>query len=489
MSESRSSETASNQAKIVANATILNKSQAIAQGAEGTKKVHFVSLGCAKNLVDGEIMLGTLLNDGYSITDTTDDADTVVINTCGFIDDAKRESIAKILEMSELKKSGHLKKLVVAGCLTQRYKDDLVSELPEADLFIGSGEFQNIAKILKNNEAGDAKKTFFALPTYLQEEHTPRVNSGPEYRSYFKISEGCLKRCAFCAIPKIRGNLQSRRLPAIVSEARLLVAGGVRELNIISHDFTDYGFDLRRKVLGATEDPTQLLRALSKIDGLDWVRVLYLYPDGITDEMIELIKTEPKLVKYFDMPLQHINNEVLKRMNRHMTREEITERLAKIRTEIPEAVIRTQFIVGFPGETEEQFQELLKFVEEQRFDRVGCFMYSPEDNTTGGKMVDQLDEETKQRRHDELMSLQMEISRDKHRAFIGKIVPVLVEGLSDETELLLQGRMSQQAPDIDGVVLINDGQAEVGEIVNVRITDSHDYDLIGEIVSLAEALA
>jgi ribosomal protein S12 methylthiotransferase len=481
MSESRTQDTTSNQAKIVANATILNKSQAL--NVEGTKKVHFVSLGCAKNLVDGEIMLGTLLKEGYSITDNADGADTVVVNTCGFIDEAKRESISKILEMSEMKQSGQIKKLVVAGCLTQRYKDDLVGELPEADLFIGSGEFQNIATILKNNEAGDTKKTFFALPTYLQEEHTPRVNSGPEYRAYLKISEGCLKRCAFCAIPKIRGNLQSRRLKAILSEARLLVAGGVRELNVISHDFTDYGFDLRRKVLGATETPADLLRELSQIDGLDWVRVLYLYPDGITDEVIELIKTEPKLVKYFDMPLQHINNEVLKRMNRQMTGEEIRERLAKIRAEIPEAVIRTQFIVGFPGETEEQFQELLQFVEEQRFDRVGCFMYSPEDNTAGGKMTDQIDEETKQRRHDELMALQMEISREKHQAFVGKTVQVLVEGFSEETELLLQGRMSQQAPDIDGVVLINDGQAEVGQLVNVRITDSHDYDLIGEIVA------
>jgi ribosomal protein S12 methylthiotransferase len=480
MSESRTQENMSSQAKIVANATILNKSQALK--AEGAKKVHFVSLGCAKNLVDGEIMLGTLLKEGYSITDNADGADTVVVNTCGFIDEAKRESISKILEMTEMKQAGQIKKLVVAGCLTQRYKDDLVNELPEADLFIGSGEFQNIATILKNNEAGSTQKTFFALPTYLQEEHTPRVNSGPEYRAYLKISEGCLKRCAFCAIPKIRGNLQSRRLKAILSEAKLLVAGGVRELNIISHDFTDYGFDLRRKVLNATETPVELLAELAKLDGLDWVRVLYLYPDGITDEMIALIKNEPKLVKYFDMPLQHINNDVLKRMNRHMTGEEIRERLAKIRAEIPEAVIRTQFIVGFPGETEEQFQELLKFVEEQRFDRVGCFMYSPEDNTAGGKMADQIDEETKQRRHDELMALQMEISREKHQAFIGKIVPVLVEGFSEETDLLLQGRMSQQAPDIDGVVLINDGQAEVGEMVNVRITDSHDYDLIGEIV-------
>ncbi len=462
---------------------IISRGRAVAQATEaGGKKVHFVSLGCPKNLVDSEIMLGHLLKEGYRITDSAEDADTVVVNTCGFVDDAKKESISKIIEMSELKKNGKLGQLVVAGCLTQRYKDELVEGLPEADLFVGSGEFQNIAKILKNHDAGDTNKRFFNLPTYLQEEETPRVNSQPGYRAYLKISEGCLKRCAFCAIPKIRGNLQSRRLSAIVNEAKLLMAGGVRELNIISHDFTDFGWDLRKKDQNAVENPTSLLRALSDLGGLDWIRVLYLYPDGITDEMIELIKTRENLVKYFDMPLQHINNRMLKRMNRHMTREEIAERLAKIRAEIPEAVIRTQFIVGFPGETEEEFQELLEFIREQRFDRVGCFMYSPEDNTAGGKMPDQIDDETKQRRHDELMELQMEISREKHRAFIGRVVPVLVEGYSEETELLLQGRMSQQAPDIDGVVLINDGQAEIGQIVQVRITDSLDYDLIGEVV-------
>lgn len=467
----------------ISNSNIFSTNEAIKAAQTGTgKKVHFVSLGCPKNLVDSEIMLGHLLKQGYSVTDSPDDADTVVVNTCGFIDDAKKESVDKILEMSELKKEGKLGQLVVAGCLTQRYKDELVEGLPEADIFIGSGEFQNIATILKKHDEGDKQKRFFNLPTYLQEEETPRINSQPGYRAYIKISEGCMKRCAFCAIPKIRGNLQSRRMPAIVNEAKLLAAGGVRELNIISHDFTDYGWDLRRKDQTENAAPAALLRALSEVSGLDWIRVLYLYPDGITDEVIELIKTRDNLVKYFDMPLQHINDAMLKRMNRHMTRAEISERLAKIRAEIPEAVIRTQFIVGFPGETEEQFQEMKEFIREQRFDRVGCFIYSPEDNTAGGKMPDQIDEETKQRRHDELMEMQMEISRDKHRSFIGKTIPVLVEGVSEETELLLQGRMSQQAPDIDGVVLINDGQAEIGEIVNVRITDSMDYDLIGEIV-------
>lgn len=447
-----------------------------------TKKVHFISLGCPKNLVDSEIMAGTLMKDGFEVVSDPEGADTVVVNTCGFIEDSKKESIQRILDMSALKESGQIKKLVVAGCLTQRYKDDLVEGLPEADLFVGSGEFQNISKILKNFENGEKKKTFFNLPTYLQEESTPRVNSQPKHRAYLKISEGCMKRCAFCAIPLIRGNLQSRTITNVVNEAKLLVAGGVKELIIISHDFTDYGWDLRKKDNNNTESPVELLKALAQVDGAEWIRLLYLYPDGISDEMIQLMKSNKKFVKYFDMPLQHINNQVLKSMNRKMTREEITAALDKIRTHIPDAVIRTQFIVGFPGETEEQFEELLAFIAEQKFDRVGCFQYSPEENTPGGKMDQQIDEATKQRRHDAIMEVQQNISREKHKAFIGKTLDVLVEGYSEETELLLQGRTSQQAPDIDGVVLINDGQAKIGDLVKVRITESMEYDLIGEIV-------
>lgn len=446
------------------------------------KKVHFISLGCPKNLVDSEIMAGTLMKDGYSVVSEAEEADTVVVNTCGFIEDSKKESIQKILDMAALKQEGKIKKIVVAGCLTQRYKTDLVEGLPEADLFVGSGEFQNIGTILKNHDLGEKKNTFFNLPTYLQEESTPRVNSQPKHRAYLKISEGCMKRCAFCAIPLIRGNLQSRKLENIVNEAKLLAASGVKELIIISHDFTDYGLDLKRKDPTVKEAPVELLRQLAEVEGIKWIRLLYLYPDGITPEMIQLIKSNDKFVKYFDMPLQHVNNDVLKRMNRKMTRQEISEALKLIKTEIPDAVIRTQFIVGFPGETQENFEELLTFIAEQKFDRVGCFQYSPEENTPGGKMDQQVDAETKQKRHDAIMEVQQNISREKHRAFIGKTIEVVVEGLSDETDLLLQGRTSQQAPDIDGVVLINDGQANIGEFVKVRITESMEYDLIGEIV-------
>lgn len=451
-----------------------------------SKKVHFVSLGCPKNLVDSEIMAGSLMRDGYQVVGEAEEADTVVINTCGFIEASKQESIDKILEMTELKRSGKLDKVVVAGCLTQRYKDDLVEGLPEADLFVGSGQFQNIAKILRESKAGNKEKKFFHLPTYLQEESTPRVNSQPRHRAYLKISEGCKKRCAFCAIPLIRGNLQSRQLSGILSEAKLLVAGGVKELIVVSHDFTDFGWDLRKQNATAKETPDELLRVLAEESGAEWIRVLYLYPDGVSEQTLDLIQTRPNLVKYFDMPLQHINNEVLKNMNRRMTRQKIEDTIHSIRARLPEAVIRTQFIVGFPGETEAHFQELMSFVEQMRFDRVGCFMYSQEEGTKAGSLPGQVDEETKQRRHDQLMELQQSISREKHRAYIGKTLKVLVEGYSEETDLLLVGRHSQQAPDIDGVTYINEGEAKIGDVVEVKITDAMDYDLIGGIVSSGE---
>lgn len=473
------------------------KSPMDTNGEVQTKSVHFVSLGCPKNLVDSEMMVGQMMQANYQVVQDPQQAETIVVNTCGFIESAKEESISTILQMAELKEKGALKKLVVTGCLAQRYKNELADQLPEADIMIGTGEFHKIVELLKEDADEDthetgiqvetdkpkkSQKRHFHLPTYLQEDHVPRVNSGPFYRAYIKISEGCKKRCAFCAIPLIRGNLQSRRLPSLVAEAKLLVASGVRELIVISHDFTDYGWDLRRKDETAEESPYEVLRALSDVKGLDWVRVLYLYPDGVTPELIQLMKSRNNLVKYFDMPLQHINNEMLKKMNRKMTREKIVDVLNLIRREIPEAVIRTQFIVGFPGETEEQFEELLGFIQEQKFDRVGCFKYSPEENTAGFKMTDQVEEDVKEDRYHRLMKIQMKISRAKHRAFIGKTIPVLIEGVSEESELLLKGRMSQQAPDIDGMVYINSGTANIGEIVPVLITHHHDYDLVGEIV-------
>ncbi|MFK8137463.1 MAG: 30S ribosomal protein S12 methylthiotransferase RimO [Bdellovibrionales bacterium] len=449
---------------------------------ENNKKFHIVSLGCPKNLVDSEMMLGKLSKDGYSHTDNAETADTIIVNTCSFIEDSRKESVETIMEMAALKDSDKNKKIVVTGCLPQRYKDDLADSLPEADIVIGSGEFQNITEILKESDEKPGQQIrHYHLPTYLQTEETPRISSGPRHSAYLKISEGCKKRCAFCAIPKIRGNLQSRSLDGVISEAKLLVGSGAKEIIVISHDFTDYGWDLARKDDTRRESPYQLLKELSEVEGLDWIRVLYLYPDGIDEKLIQLFKEKKNLLPYFDMPLQHINNEVLKRMNRKMTKQEIQVALNLIRKELPEAVIRTQFIVGFPGETEEQFEELLDFVEETRFDRVGCFMYSPEESTAGGRMTDQLDQDTKQDRHDRLMALQKDISNEMHQRFVGKILDVIIEGVSEESELLLQGRMTGQAPEIDGVVYINQGTAAVGEIIKVKITDSHDYDLVGEI--------
>lgn len=447
-----------------------------------SKKVHFVSLGCPKNLVDTEIMLGSLMRDGYQVVEQPEDADTVIVNTCGFIEASKQESLDKIIEMAEMKKNGKLQKVIAAGCLTQRYKDELVEGLPEADLFVGSGQFQNIAKILRDSKAGSKEKKFFHLPTYLQEDATPRVNSQPRHRAYLKISEGCKKRCAFCAIPLIRGDLQSREVKSIVNESKLLVAGGVKELIVISHDFTDFGWDLRKQNAAAKDSPDHLLRALSDESGAEWIRVLYLYPDGVSKETLDLMSSRKNLVKYFDMPLQHINNEVLKNMNRRMTRDKIERTLNDIRERIPEAVIRTQFIVGYPGETEEQFEELIEFVDKMKFDRVGCFMYSQEENTKAGTLPGQLDQKTKQRRHDELMELQQGISNFKQKEWIGRTIEVMVEGVSEETELLLVGRHSQQAPEIDGITYINDGEAKVGDIVQVQVTDAMDYDLVGGIV-------
>jgi len=448
---------------------------------KNNKKVHFISLGCPKNLVDTEIMLGSLVQDKYEVVDQPEKADTVIVNTCGFIEEAKKESVSTVLDMVNLKNNGKIKTLVVAGCLTQRYKEELVQEIPEADLFVGTGSFQEISKILKNKDAGDTEKKFFNRPTYLQDSSTPRINSQFPHRAYLKISEGCKKRCAFCAIPLIRGNLQSRKISAVIDEAKLLVAGGVKELIVISHDFTDYGWDIKRKNTTAVESPAMLLKGLSEHSDAHWIRVLYLYPDGASDELIQLMKEKKNLVKYFDMPLQHINDKLLKSMNRHMTRKETEKAIQKIRHEIPEAVIRTQFIVGFPGETEADFLELLEFIKEQKFNHVGAFKYSQEEKTAAGKMDQQVSEEDKNRRYDLLMSAQLKISREKLSQYVGKVLEVVVEGVSEESDLLLVGRTSWQAPDIDGKVLINEGQANVGDFVSVLITANHDYDLGGEI--------
>ncbi len=421
--------------------------------------------------------MGKLLNSGHRVVTDPLSAEAIVVNTCGFIEGAKRESIEKILEVAEYKRGGNLQKLVVTGCLAQRYKGELVENLPEVDVFVGTGEFQNIVDILGNGET--TKRGYFDQKTYLDLDGQFRINSEPFYRAYLKISEGCLKRCSFCAIPHIRGSLQSRPLSKVIEEARRLISTGVQEITVISHDFTDYGWDLRRDRKG----PVELLRGLSDLEGLKWIRLLYLYPDGVTSEMVDLIKERENLIPYFDLPFQHVSDRILSLMNRRTTKEELSRIVEEIRSKIPEAVLRTQFLVGFPGESEEEFEEVLHFVEKYEFDRVGGFIFSPEEGTKAAALEDRVEQEIKERRYHQLMELQQPISRKKNQMLVGKTLPVVIDGVSEESEHLLQGRLATQAPDIDGVVLINDGQAEVGTIVPVVIHEALEYDLIGAITS------
>ena len=438
-----------------------------------TRKIHLVSLGCSRNRVDSEVMVGTLLRDGWKSVDDPDDADAVVVNTCGFIASAKEESIDTILSMAELKKTNPDMKLVVAGCLTQRYKTQLAKGLPEVDLFIGTDEFSKIADLIDNGEKGSihAKRT-----NYLYNEDMPRVNTLTSFSAYVKVAEGCQHNCAFCIIPAIRGRLRSRPVHSVVKEVMNLVDSGVVEINLIAQDLAAYGRDTGETNL------VELLRALVKIDGLRWIRLLYAYPENISDEFLEIFANEDKIVKYLDIPVQHGSNSVLKRMNREVTREQIIETVQKLRARVPSVAIRTSVMVGFPGETAEEFDDLLSLVEELKFDHLGCFTYSQEEGTVAGRMQDQIDEDIKVARMNEIMEAQKEISREKLRRFVGKRIPVLVAGPSEDSDLVWQGRMSVQAPEVDGLVYLNDGPVAAGKIQEVEITDSYDYDLVGHVV-------
>jgi ribosomal protein S12 methylthiotransferase len=438
-----------------------------------TRKIHLVSLGCSRNRVDSEVMVGTLLRDGWKSVDDPDDADAVVVNTCGFIASAKEESIDTILSMAELKKTNPDMKLVVAGCLTQRYKTQLAKGLPEVDLFIGTDEFSKIADLIDNGEKGSihAKRT-----NYLYNEDMPRVNTLTSFSAYVKVAEGCQHNCAFCIIPAIRGRLRSRPVHSVVKEVMNLVDSGVVEINLIAQDLAAYGRDTGETNL------VELLRALVKIDGLRWIRLLYAYPENISDEFLEIFANEDKIVKYLDIPVQHGSNSALKRMNREVTREQIIETVQKLRARVPSVAIRTSVMVGFPGETAEEFDDLLNLVEELKFDHLGCFTYSQEEGTVAGRMQDQIDEDIKVARMNEIMEAQKEISREKLRRFVGKRIPVLVAGPSEDSDLVWQGRMSVQAPEVDGLVYLNDGPVAAGKIQEVEITDTYDYDLVGHVV-------
>jgi len=441
------------------------------------KKVSLVSLGCPKNLVDAEVMLGHLPADRFEIVTDEAEADIIIVNTCSFIKEAKEESVETILEVADYKQNGRCRKLVVTGCLPQRYREELADELPEVDLFMGTGDAPRIVELLDGMETG-SRRDAVGLPEYLYDHATPRVKSSPHYSAYVKIAEGCGNHCSYCIIPQLRGTLRSRTIPSVVAEVEQLVAQGVKEINLIAQDITAFGAE---RDDGTRIEP--LLRELVKIDGLSWLRLLYAYPDGISDELIGLIASEEKICKYLDLPLQHIDDTILAMMNRRVDEAGIRRLLERIRTQIPDITLRTSFIVGFPGETEAQYEKLLNFVKEGHFERVGVFRYSREEGTAAARLDEQIPERVKKSRHNRLMKAQARVSFRRNRSLVGRQEQVLVEGLSEETDLLLQGRSRRQAPDVDGLVYITSGRANVGDIVNLTITDSSEYDLIGEIAS------
>lgn len=437
-------------------------------------KVGIVSLGCAKNQVDAEMLLFTLKQRGFIIVNDPADADCVIVNTCGFIESAKQESIDEIIELGKLKQEGTIKAIVVTGCLAQRYQNEITKQLYEVDAAIGIGANSRIADVVCDVLA-DKKVELFPDKICLPLEGG-RIQSTPPYTAYIKIAEGCDNCCTYCAIPQIRGRFRSRKPEDIINEAESLAKSGVKELNVIAQDTTRYGEDLFGEPYLA-----KLLQKLCKIDGLKWIRVLYCYPDRLTDELIETIANEDKIVKYIDLPLQHCNGSVLKRMNRHGDLETLTALINKIRAKIPNVILRTTFITGFPGETEEQFEELAQFAADMKFERLGCFAYSQEENTPAAKMPEQIDEDIKQKRADIIMEHQQGVMADYCESLIGSEVEVLVEGFDKLAECFF-GRSYADSPEVDGCVFFtcNGKKPSVGEFVKVKITDYMGCDPVGE---------
>jgi ribosomal protein S12 methylthiotransferase len=448
------------------------------------KKVGFISLGCPKNLVDSEVMMGHLKSNGYQITADAADADTLVVNTCGFIDEAKKESVDAILEAARLKTEGKATRLIVAGCLVERYRDELKLELPEVDAFVGTSQINDILTVC--NPKVDTR-SLPVIPignqtaTYLYDESTPRVLATPSHYAFIKIAEGCDRPCAFCFIPQMRGHFRSRRFGSILAEAHQLAEEGVKELILVAQDSSRYGEDL-----GKTDALAQLLRELSRLEGIEWVRVMYTYPTHISDGFLDVIAQEPKAVNYLDLPLQHASQNVLRLMKRGGNRSSLERLIERARKRVPDIAVRTTFITGFPGETDGDFEELLTLVRNVEFDRVGVFAYSDEQGTPAFELPNKVEAKIARQRRGRLMKEQARISRRRNRSRIGDTVRVLFEGESKESNLLWQGRMETQAPDIDGCVLINDAPAgntpAPGEFVNVLITEAQAYDLVGRIV-------
>lgn len=444
-------------------------------------KIGVVSLGCPKNLVDSETMLGLIHEENYEITNDPSEAEIIIVNTCGFIESAKEESINTILQMAEYKKSGSCKYIIVTGCLSQRYAEDLFNELPEADAIAGVEVYDEIGSIIKRVMNGER---FIMLerskPDVIytsKETFLPRILTTPSYTAYLKIAEGCDNCCSYCAIPKIRGPYRSKPMAQVLKEAKALADNGVKELIVVAQDTTRYGEDLPGGKLLLAD----LLKELNKIESLKWIRVMYCYPNNFTDELIETFASLDKVCKYVDLPLQHASNRLLASMNRYDTREEVETLLTKLRKRIPGIVIRTTFIVGFPGETDADFEELKEFVEQQRFENAGVFAYSQEEGTVARAMPNQIPDEIKQERYHELMALQAQISEEIHKDTEGQTLEVLVEGIEEDGSGLHYGRSYREAPDIDGLVFIeNPGDIEPGCFVKVNILQGFTYESVGE---------
>lgn len=437
-------------------------------------RILFVSLGCDKNLVDSEVMLGLLQEKGFVITNEEKEADVVVINTCCFIGDAKEESIENIIEMGKLKQTGKLKALIVTGCLAERYKDEIWKELPEVDAILGTTSTESIVEAVEEVLAGKQYEHFDDI-NYLAPSHEKRVITSGTYMGYLKIAEGCSKCCTYCVIPKIRGRYRSIPMEELVKQAEYLAKNGITELCIVAQETTIYGVDLYGKKM-----LPELIRRLSGIEGIRWIRILYCYPEEITQELILEIKNNPKVCHYIDMPLQHCEDSVLKRMGRRTTKEEIKKTIVNIRKKIPDIVLRTSLIAGFPGETEEEHKALLEFIDEIEFNRLGVFIYSPEEDTPAASFENQVPEKTKERWRNEIMELQQEISYDLNSAMVGKTIKVIVDGYLFKEQMYLC-RSYMDAPDIDGCVFVaSQDELLSGDFIDVKVTDFNEYDLIGE---------
>ena len=449
-------------------------------------KVGFLSLGCPKNLVDSEVMMGILARQGYELTPRADEADVIVVNTCSFIESAQQESVDTIIEMAEHKKFGRARRLIVAGCLVERYRDAIRERIPEVDAVIGTSEVERILEAVQ----GELRALPAAPPAFLYHDATPRLMATPRHAAYIKIAEGCDHPCTFCIIPQLRGQFRSRRFESVTREAENLAAAGVREVTLIGQDTTSYGEDL-----GLRDGLAALLGRLASVEGLDWVRFLYAYPNRVTQGLLDALASHPRLVKYIDMPLQHASRGVLARMKRGSSGDAFLRLIERIRATIPGVMLRTSFIVGFPGETQEEFRELADFVSAAEIDWMGVFAYSDVDNAASHALGAKVDPETIAERRDHLMAMQRRISSRRLRRFVGRKLAALVEGPSKDTELVWEARIEGMAPEIDGKVYLSDLEppeggraAGTGDLVTVEITASHDYDLVGRVMEVREAL-